>query len=83
LQSTQIHEAATRFKIHQEVNVALGVAVAPGDRSEDPEVSGATFRRQAQDLIAVRCSEFLESHGNSTDSSLPQYTQGVPASELA
>jgi hypothetical protein len=25
----------------------------------------------------------LESHGNSTDSSLPQYTQGVPASELA
>jgi hypothetical protein len=43
LQSAQIHEAAARFEIHQEVDVALRVVLTSGNGSEDPEVPRATL----------------------------------------
>lgn len=48
-----IQETPTGLQLHQEVDVALFVRLAPGDGAKDPHVTRAVFGGDLQDLFAL------------------------------
>ncbi|HXB70135.1 MAG TPA: hypothetical protein VNY05_17915 [Candidatus Acidoferrales bacterium] len=63
--ATEVEQCASRFQVNQEINVTTFVVVSPRDRSENPNVAGASMPGYQQDLVPFPVPKFLESHGAS------------------
>jgi len=71
-QAAEVEETAAGIEVHEKIDIAPGVAVAPGDGAKDADVSGSAVGGDTKNFIALRCSEDLQGH---SDFSLPRNRQ--------
>jgi hypothetical protein len=50
VETGEVEEAAARFHVDQQVDIASAASLAPSNRPEDTQVRGAVPRRRRQDL---------------------------------